>query len=93
VQALAAWCRGFLAGFALLASGSAGAGLDSDTAERLRDIAAIAEAAFDAEAEAEESESSFYEISEYLRFAVLDLFMSRLDAADDPAADSGRGSA
>ena len=93
VQALAEWCRGFLAGFALMVSGSGGAGLDSDTGESLRDIAAMAEAAVDAEAEVEESESSFFEISEYLRFATLDLFMSHLDSGDEPGAETGGGGA
>ena len=93
VQALAEWCRGFMAGFALMVSGSGSAGLDSGSSESLSDIAAIAEAAFDAEADEEESESSFYELGEYLRFATLDLFMGRLDERGEPGPESDGGGA
>lgn len=87
VQALAEWCRGFLAGYALLLQQDSPGGLDSDSSESLRDMAAIAEAAVDAEADEEESETHFYEISEYLRFAALNLFMNRLGDDDPPPAD------
>ncbi len=80
-SALAGWCRGFLAGFAQAASRQA----SQDTAEILRDMTAIAEAAVDPEADAEESESSLVEIVEYLRFAALNIFMEHLpeESADE----------
>jgi uncharacterized protein YgfB (UPF0149 family) len=85
VQALADWCRGFLAAFALLVSTSASQRLDEETAESLKDIAAIVEAAVDAEADEEESENQFFELSEYLRFATLNLFANQLSGRDGPA--------
>ena len=83
-EALAAWCRGFLAGYAGEARGRQG----QDTGEILKDMAAIAEAAVDPEADEEESESSLEEIIEYLRFAALNVFMDNLmegDEADGPS--------
>ena len=77
VQALSEWCHGFLAGYAWSVPGGAAAGLDSESGESLGDIAAIAQAGVDAEADDEESESHFFELSEYLRFAMLHLYMSR----------------
>jgi yecA family protein len=73
-DALAGWCRGFLAGFSLAVSAAAG----QDTKEILEDLAAIAEAGVDPEAGAEESETSLAELVEYLRFAALNLFMDSL---------------
>jgi yecA family protein len=93
VQALSDWCRGFLAGYALVATSDSDAGLDKESGESLADIAAIAEAAVDAEADDEESESHYYEISEYLRFATLNLFMNRLaeGLAEGLADSDGQG--
>ncbi len=73
-EALAGWCRGFLAGYADASAGPAG----SDSSEILRDFAAIAEAGVDPQAEQEESESSLAELVEYLRFAALNVFMDSL---------------
>ena len=69
--ALAGWCRGFLAGFAQVSQGQVGA----DASEVLTDIAAIAEAQVDEDAGEEESESSYMEVVEYLRFAALNAYM------------------
>jgi uncharacterized protein YgfB (UPF0149 family) len=74
VAALGSWCRGFLAGFSQACSAVPG----GDTAEILRDIAAIAEAEVDPGAEAEDSEGNFTELVEYLRFASLNVFMDTL---------------
>jgi len=74
--ALADWCKGFLAGFAhASASGGAGAALSEESTEVLRDIGAISEAAVGDEESEEESESSYVELVEYLRFAALNLFL------------------
>ncbi|QFU77501.1 hypothetical protein EY643_18495 [Halioglobus maricola] len=78
---LARWCNGFLAGFAQANQRQVG----QDSSEILRDMAAIAEASIDDDAEEEESEGSYTEIVEYLRFAVLNLFMdSRVDGPEAP---------
>lgn len=80
--ALAGWCRGFLAGYAQVAGQPAG----QDCSEILSDFAAIAEAEVDTEADEEESESSYTEIVEYMRFAALNVFMDSLrdGATDEP---------
>lgn len=84
VGALAGWCRGFLTGFsqafAAVASG--------DTGEILKDIAAIADAEVEPLEEEEESENSFAELVEYLRFAVLNVFMDTL-AEERDSSSSG----
>ena len=73
--ALAQWCSGFLAGFALVSAGQERSGdvLSQDSGEILRDIAAIAEAEVDDEADENDSEESYAELVEYLRFAVLNV--------------------
>ncbi|MEM0953477.1 MAG: UPF0149 family protein [Pseudomonadota bacterium] len=87
VQALADWCRGFLAAYALVVSEER-AGLGEETGEVLRDVAAIAEAGHDEDAEEEAAESDFFELTEYLRFACLNLFMNRLAELEDADAAS-----
>ena len=86
-DAMAQWCKGFLAGFALVAAseeeGQAPAAMSADSAEILKDIAAIAEASVDEEAEEEESEESYFELVEYLRFAVLNVFLDNADSAGE----------
>ena len=90
VQALAEWCLGFLAAYALVVSEASTGGLDKDTGEGLGDIAAISEATVDAEADEEESERHLFEVSEYLRFATLNLFASRLEMNEsDPSGTLG----
>lgn len=68
---LANWCKGFLAGFAQVNQGQPG----QDSSEILRDLAAIAEASVDEDAEEDESEGSYIEIVEYVRFATLNVYM------------------
>jgi uncharacterized protein YgfB (UPF0149 family) len=90
--ALAGWCRSFLAGYA---SGSASRSSlpgapPGDSSEILRDLAAIAEADLEELAEDEESERSYAELTEYIRFAALNAYAdSVLDSAGDPAAEPG----
>lgn len=79
VRALADWCSAFLLGYAQAMKLPPGGKLDDDASEVLRDMAAIAEAAVDADMEPEEAESHYFEISEYLRIATLNLFMDQLD--------------
>lgn len=73
VEALGAWCSGFLTGVAHI-SGRAGQVWSADSKEILEDITAMSQIAIgDGETE-EESEDSYIEIIEYLRCAVLNLF-------------------
>lgn len=85
VQALADWCRGFLAAYALMVADTAGSGLGEETSEILKDVAAIANADHASEGDSEEDESHFFELTEYLRFASLNLYMNRLmDSGEVP---------
>jgi uncharacterized protein YgfB (UPF0149 family) len=77
-RALADWCSGFLAGYALAVTQPQMGALDEDSAEALKDMAAIAEATVDAEIDPEETENHFFELIEFLRFACLNLFADRL---------------
>ncbi|MFK8047373.1 MAG: UPF0149 family protein [Halioglobus sp.] len=87
--ALGGWCQGFLSGFALVSAGASSASenaVSRDSAEVLKDFAAIAQAEVDPEdAEDEEaSEENYYELVEYLRFATLNVYMdSRSDSGFD----------
>lgn len=72
-EALGGWCRGFLAGFAQASTGPAG----TQSGEILSDMASIAEAEVDPEADEEESEASYAELVEYLRFAALNVATDR----------------
>jgi len=79
-DALAAWAGGFLGGFAQVNKTQVG----QDSSEILRDFAAIAEASVDDQhdEDEEESESNFLEVSEYLRFAALNVFMDSRTETD-----------
>ena len=91
-EALAAWCRGFLSGYAQgkVAGGDTGSAVAADSAEALKDFAAIAQAAVDDEQDEEDAEQDYAEIVEYLRFAALNVVMDSLarreesGAGDDP---------
>lgn len=81
------WCEGFLAGFAFIMAGTdkAGAALPGDSGEILKDFAAMTEATVDEQESEDESENSYIELIEYLRFATLNVFMdnrSRLERSD-----------
>lgn len=65
-QALAAWCRGFLHGLGLAAA--PGERLDrGDVGEIMRDFAELTKAAFTVEETAEEAESAYAELVEFVR--------------------------
>ena len=70
-QALGQWCHGFLAGFGLI---SGNAALSAEAMEVLQDLASIAQIEGDLE-EAEDAESDYMEVTEYLRVAPLLLFV------------------
>ena len=86
VVALADWCRGFLAVYALVIADPDASTLGAEVAEILKDISSIAEVGFDEEGEAEEAEDSFFELTEYLRFAILNMY---LDMASKLDSDNG----
>lgn len=92
--ALANWCDGFLAGFAYAtaAADSNGSALSQETGEILRDIAAMAQAEPAADESEEEAEDSYIELVEYLRVAVVNVFMDSLATAQDrnPSSATGR---
>ncbi len=75
--ALSSWCDGFLAGFAheSAAQEANGAALSRETGEALSDIAAMAQAEPPAAEEENEAEDSYIELVEYLRVAVVNIFM------------------
>jgi len=75
--ALASWCEGFLAGFAYrVADLDVSGGLQSgEVGEVLRDIAAMAQAEAGDYEDEEDAENNFSELVEYLRVAVMNVFM------------------
>jgi uncharacterized protein YgfB (UPF0149 family) len=75
--ALASWCEGFLAGFAYrVAALDAPGGLQSgEIGEVLRDIAAMAQAEAGDYDDEEDAENNFSELVEYLRVAVMNVFL------------------
>jgi yecA family protein len=92
--ALAGWCESFLAGFALVsasASSEAENALSRDSAEVLKDIAAIAQAETGEEDNEDEeaAEEDFFALVEYLRFAILNVYMDRHSDDRDVSPDSG----
>jgi uncharacterized protein YgfB (UPF0149 family) len=69
VEALAAWCQGFLYGFG--SAGTTGRGsLPGDVDELLTDFARIAQAGVPGTDSAEEEESAYVELVEFLRAGV-----------------------
>lgn len=66
VTALKSWCQGFLYGVGMAAKEQ---GLDSEVREIIHDIGEFTK--LDSEAEGEEDEQAYMEITEYLRAAVL----------------------
>ena len=74
--ALAGWCESFLAGYAQVAAGGdrQPEALPGDSGEILGDFAAIAQAGVDESEHEEESERSYAELIEYIRFAAINVF-------------------
>ena len=92
-DAMAAWCRGFLAGYAQgkVSGGDTGAVVAADSAEALKDFAAIAQAAVDDEQDEEDAEQDYAEVVEYLRFAALNVVMDSLARREESSADDEPG--
>lgn len=74
LQALSAWCSGFLSGFGL--AGGSSDRLDEDAASGLNDLAAIAD--LDADSEERDAEDSYAELVEYVRVVVLLILQQRV---------------
>ncbi|MBB3167108.1 UPF0149 family protein [Simiduia aestuariiviva] len=74
VESLAGWCSSFLHGF-----GTAGlkgdAKFSAEAAEALRDIASLAQVEADDSSTEQEAEANYVEVVEYLRMAVLTLYL------------------
>ncbi len=90
-QALADWCRGFLSGFAQarVSEGLTDAGVAADSAEALRDFAAIAQA--DAEEDdPDEAERAYAELVEYLRVAAMNVIADSQQLLTDASASRDR---
>ena len=92
--ALANWCEGFLAGFAyqIAAADNAAGALSQEAGEVLTDIAAMAQAVVDDDEGDEDAEDNFCELVEYLRVAVVNIFLDSGAAAHDelPSPTTGR---
>jgi len=78
VEALRNWCRGFLLG---VSSGGSASNWSKEAREILKDIAEFTK--LDANANGEEDEQAFVEITEYLRSAVLLLRDELSDSSDE----------
>ena len=91
-SALASWCGGFMSGFAYVIAGdeATAAALSQDTGEVLKDVAAMAQAHADDESE-EDAEDSYIELVEYLRAAVVNVFLDSLATTEDTEVSSETG--
>jgi yecA family protein len=80
VENLGQWCQGFLTGF-----GMAGSKLkiDSELAEALRDISAIAQVGASDDDAQESSETDLFSISEYVRLTAVEIFLNHNDSSGD----------
>jgi uncharacterized protein YgfB (UPF0149 family) len=92
--ALASWCQGFLAGFAYVAAGEGKAEgvFSEECSEALRDMAALAQAEAAEDENEDEAEDSYIELVEYLRVAVVNVFMDSLATSleRDFSSETGR---
>lgn len=92
VAAMASWCRGFLSGYAQarVRADAQGAAVAPDSAEALRDFAAIAQAGLGGEDEdqsEDDLERQYAELLEYLRVAAMNVILDGGAAGgDQPAA-------
>ena len=86
VAALASWCRGYLGGYAQarVSAATADSPVAADSAEALRDFAAMAQAA--ADEPDEDAEGEYAELVEYLRVAAMNVMA---DSAASLREDAG----
>ncbi len=92
--ALSNWCDGFLAGFAYTAAGEdkASGAFSELCSEALRDIAALAQAEAGEEENDEDAEEHYFELVEYLRVAVVNVFLEHVatEQEQDFTPEAGR---
>lgn len=94
IDAMAQWCRGFLSGYAQARVKSEGQGqaVLPDSAEALRDFAAIAQAATDEEdADSNAEEEAYYELLEYLQVAAMNVMLDAGVGGDEPVTAGNNG--
>jgi uncharacterized protein YgfB (UPF0149 family) len=87
IVAMASWCRSFLTGYAQarVSNEARGDAVLPDSAEALRDFAAIAQAGEDDEEQSEnEAESHYFELEEYLRVAAMNVMLDAGVGSDEP---------
>ena len=91
VDSLALWCKGFLSGFAQarVKERTQAEAVAPDSAEALRDFAAIAQA--ENEDGDESSESEYFELVEYTRVAAMNVLLDAGVSAPSSASRSGSG--
>ncbi len=84
-EALGQWCQGFLSGFGA-GHAATGGGEDEEVASALKDLVAISQVDFDID-DSEDEEWHYFRVKEYVRMAVLSIFMDRAgaDAGSAPA--------
>ena len=89
--ALAAWCEGFLTGFAYAAAGEdqSGKTFSEPCSEALRDIAALAQAEAAEDEIDDEAEENYAELVEYLRIAVINVYLENGAEPQDHAIHPG----
>ena len=79
VEAMASWCRGFLGGYAQarVTAGAQAEAVAVDSAEVLKDFAAIAQAGpdEDADPDGEDGEEHYSELYEYLRVVAMNVLL------------------
>lgn len=79
VGAMASWCKGFLSGYAQarVRAGAQSEAVAPDSAEALRDFAAIAQAVEDEDdgEDEDDAERNYYELLEYLRVAAMNVLL------------------
>lgn len=94
-EALADWCSGFLAGVAYAAAGEeeSGKSFNELSSEALRDIAALAQAEATDDEFDDEGEENYIELVEYLRVAVVNIYMDFDTVPREPGAPNGNGGA
>jgi uncharacterized protein len=83
--ALGEWCQGFLYGMGLAGDRLQLDALPDEAGEVLRDMGQIAQAGFEGDAEAEEDETAYTEIVEYVRVGVQLLYEELQPASATPS--------
>jgi len=87
VEALGQWVQGFLVGFGMQGK-QTDKSLGTDAKEMLKDLGQISQVASADLEEDEESETNFFEISEYVRMGAVYIFTECNQVKDDAVVDS-----